>query len=97
RFGHRLNTIFHYEEDVLETKVPGMIIQPLMENAIKHGLYNMTGEVQIETSIHLEQRILIITISNPYEQDQFHNTNGTGFGLSSIQRRLFLIYGRTDL
>ncbi len=97
RFGHRLNTIFHYEEDVLETKVPGMIIQPLMENAIKHGLYNMTGEVQIETGIHLEQRILIITISNPYEQDQFHNTNGTGFGLSSIQRRLFLIYGRTDL
>ncbi|NGF56645.1 GHKL domain-containing protein [Parapedobacter sp. SGR-10] len=97
RFGHRLNTVFHYEEKVLKTKVPGMIIQPLMENAIKHGLYNLTGDVCIETHIHLEQQMLTISISNPYDKDQYTSTKGTGFGLSSVQRRLFLIYGRTDL
>jgi len=97
RFGHRLNTTFRYEEDLLQAKVPGMIIQPLMENAIKHGLYNVTGEVQIETHIYIDQHVLVISISNPYEPDQFHNSKGTGFGLSSIQRRLFLLYGRTDL
>ncbi|NGM90095.1 GHKL domain-containing protein [Parapusillimonas sp. SGNA-6] len=81
----------------MKTKVPGMIIQPLMENAIKHGLYNLTGDVCIETHIHLEQQMLTISISNPYDKDQYTSTKGTGFGLSSVQRRLFLIYGRTDL
>lgn len=97
RFGHRLNTTFVYEESVLTTKVPSMIVQPLMENAIKHGLYNVTGDVLIETKISLELHILNIEISNPYDSDQFYNAKGTGFGLTSIQRRLFLIYGRTDL
>lgn len=97
RFGHRLNTAFSYDENLLTTKLPSMIIQPLMENAIKHGLYNITGDVMIETNITLENQILIISISNPYDNDQFYNSKGTGFGLSSIQRRLFLIYSRTDL
>ncbi|MFZ4862846.1 sensor histidine kinase [Sphingobacterium sp. Mn56C] len=97
RFGHRLNTAFTYKDEVLAAKVPGMIVQPLMENAIKHGLYNVTGDVSIETHIRLEQYMLSIEITNPYDQDQFYNSKGTGFGLTSIQRRLFLIYGRTDL
>lgn len=97
RFGHRLNTSFEYEEELLITKVPSMIIQPLMENAIKHGLYNITGDVLIQTSIIFENQMLIVSISNPYDNDQFYNAKGTGFGLSSVQRRLFLIYGRTDL
>jgi len=97
RFGHRLNTIFNYDDDILNSKVPAMIVQPLMENAIKHGLYNVTGDVLIETSITLEHQMLTIAISNPYDEDQFYNTKGTGFGLTSIQRRLFLLYSRTDL
>lgn len=97
RFGHRLKTNFEYEEEVLQTKVPAMIIQPLMENAIKHGLYNIVGNVEINTRIWLENNLLHIEITNPYDTDQFYNKKGTGFGLSSIQRRLFLIYSRTDL
>ncbi|TJY65956.1 ATPase [Sphingobacterium alkalisoli] len=97
RFGHRLNTAFHYDEDILHAKVPSMIVQPLMENAIKHGLYNVTGDVLIETHIALENKILTIEISNPFESDQYQNKKGNGFGLTSIHRRLFLIYSRTDL
>ncbi len=97
RFGHRLNTTFEYDETILNTKVPVMIIQPLMENAIKHGLYNITGDVMIETVIKLHNKMLSISISNPYDEDQFYNNKGTGFGLTSIQRRLFLLYTRTDL
>jgi len=41
--------------------------------------------------------MLYITITNPFDNDQFETKKGTGFGLSSIQRRLFLLYGRTDL
>jgi len=97
RFGHRLNTAFKYDERILHAKVPAMIVQPLMENAIKHGLYNITGDVCIETNLTLENQMLTISISNPFDEDQFYNNKGTGFGLSSIQRRLFLLYSRTDL
>lgn len=97
RFGHRLNTTFDYEEKVLNAKVPAMIVQPLMENAIKHGLYNVTGDVCIQSNILLENHMLTISISNPFDEDQFFNNKGTGFGLSSVQRRLFLLYSRTDL
>lgn len=97
RFGHRLNAVFNYDEEVFHAKVPAMIVQPLMENAIKHGLYNVTGDVLIEIAITLENQMLTIAISNPFDEDQFYNNKGTGFGLTSIQRRLFLLYSRTDL
>lgn len=97
RFGHRLKTTFDYDEEILDAKVPVMIIQPLLENAIKFGLYNVTGEVHIGVEAKKEDNMLIIEISNPFEIDQFENKKGTGFGLTSIQRRLYLLFGRTDL
>ena len=97
RFGHRLTTPFHIQENVEGAQVPPMIIQPLLENAIKFGLYNVIGEVEITIDIRLENHLLYITITNPFDTDQFETRKGTGFGLSSIQRRLFLLYGRTDL
>lgn len=97
RFGHRLTTTFHIEEQAKKAKVPSMIIQPLLENAIKFGLYNVIGEVEITVHIRLENYLLYIAITNPFDTDQFEGRKGTGFGLSSIQRRLFLLYSRTDL
>lgn len=97
RFGHRLSTGIHVQNGLEQAKVPPMIIQPLLENAIKFGLYNIIGEVNINIDIQLSQHMLYITITNPFDSSQFENHKGTGFGLSSIQRRLFLLYGRTDL
>ncbi|EFK57820.1 sensor histidine kinase [Sphingobacterium spiritivorum] len=97
RFGHRLNTEVHFPEELSETKLPTMIIQPLLENAIKFGLYNITGDVLIKVEVSYADNLLWIRITNPIENDQYENTKGTGFGLSSVQRRLFLIFGRTDL
>ncbi len=97
RFGHRLSINFHLQEEANTAKVPCMIIQPLLENAIKFGLYNVIGNVEITIDIKLENYMLWITITNPFDSDQFETKKGTGFGLSSIQRRLFLLYSRTDL
>jgi len=97
RFGHRLSTEFDYDEEVFNAKIPVMILQPLVENAIKFGLYNVTDQVTIKTRIYLENNLLTIEISNPFEMDQPEQKKGTGFGLTSIQRRLFLLFGRTDL
>jgi len=97
RFGHRLNTEVSFPEELADKKLPTMIIQPLLENAIKFGLYNITGDVLIKVEVSFVDHLLWIQITNPIESDQFENTKGTGFGLSSVQRRLFLIFGRTDL
>lgn len=97
RFGHRLTTVFHMQEEAKSAKVPSLIIQPLLENAIKFGLYNVIGEVEISIDIRLEDYMLHINITNPFDADQFESRKGTGFGISSIQRRLFLLYSRTDL
>ncbi len=97
RFGHRLTTTFAQQEKSSTSKVPSMIIQPLLENAIKFGLYNVIGNVEITVDIQLHNYMLYITITNPFDSDQFETKKGTGFGLSSIKRRLFLLYSRTDL
>jgi sensor histidine kinase YesM len=67
-----------------------------LENAIKYGLYGITEEVSINLSISKNQNYLMISISNPYDPEGAPG-KGTGFGLSSVDRRLFLLFGRKDL
>ena len=97
RFGHRLATQITYDEECLETKLPAMIIQPLVENAIKYGLYDTTEGVTISVSCTYRDRLLEIQIENPYDSESNKPRRGTGFGLRGIERRLFLLFGRTDL
>lgn len=76
--------------------IPPFLLQPLLENAIKFGLYGKTGSVTISAHIWLEEQILNISISNPYDATS-SSPKGTGFGLEGIRRRLELLYARTDL
>lgn len=96
RFGYRLITRFDTEEESLSSKIPPLILQPLMENAIKFGLYGTTGEVDIELKAGMEGHYLVVRVTNPYEQDM-QTQRGTGFGLKSVRRRLYLLFGRDDL
>lgn len=96
RFGHRLKINFDIEQVAESLQLPQLIIQPLLENAIKYGLYGITDEVSIDLSISKNQNYLLISISNPYDPE-VAPAKGTGFGLSSVDRRLFLLFGRKDL
>lgn len=97
RFGHRLHIHIDHDDDVLSTKIPAMILQPLVENAIKHGLYNVTENVTISIKCALDNKTLYVSIENPFDPGESIPSKGTGFGLTSIQRRLFLLFGRNDL
>ncbi|WP_017256882.1 sensor histidine kinase [Pedobacter arcticus] len=97
RFGNRLNTQISADDTVLSKTLPPMLLQPLVENAIKFGLYDTLDEVTINISAISQHRYLQITITNPFDPQTSHTNKGTGFGLSSTQRRLQLIYNRTDL
>ena len=97
RFGHRLNTTIEIDENI-EAQVPAMILQPVVENAIKFGLYDTTGTVDINIKVTHSNNSVSIEVSNPFDPStRSANDKGTGFGLNSIQRRLYLLYARNDL
>ena len=97
RFGHRLQTEISYSDEVLQYKLPALLLQPVVENAIKFGLYDTTGEVLITLDASIENNYLKIQLRNPFDPETSPPHKGTGFGLSSIQRRLFLLFARQDL
>lgn len=97
RFGHRLNVDIHIDETIRDSQLPAMIVQPLLENAIKYGLYDTISQVDIKINVQRKDNMLMIQISNPFDPENIHIQKSSGFGLRSVERRLFLIYGRTDL
>lgn len=97
RFGHRLVTEVKADDTALEMKLPSLLLQPVLENAIKFGLYDTVGEVVIKVAARVDQNNLIIEIKNPFDPSSAAPKSGTGFGLSSIQRRLSLLFYRNDL
>jgi len=96
RFGHRLKVNIDCKDDLLSWKLPPLILQPIMENAIKFGLYGTTENLVITFGCKAEDNTMQVTINNPYDSDM-QPPKGTGFGLRSVRRRLFLLYARMDL
>ncbi|MDR0793065.1 MAG: histidine kinase [Chitinophagaceae bacterium] len=96
RFGHRLNVEEKIEPGFETVKIPPFLLQPLVENAIKYGLYGTTGAVIVTISAQKINRELIFSIVNPFDATGV-TPHGTGFGLDSVRRRLYLLYARNDL
>lgn len=96
RFGHRLEVDLDVAEEVEALKIPQLLIQPLLENAIKHGLYGTTEQVKISLKANRVNNYLELILENPFDPNH-SSPKGTGFGLSSVERRLFLLFGRKDL
>lgn len=96
RFGHRLQVEIESSTDIGDSKLPQLLIQPLLENAIKHGLYGLTGEVKILLKTSSDVNYLKVEVENPFDPES-SPPGGTGFGLDSVKRRLELLFGRTDL
>jgi LytS/YehU family sensor histidine kinase len=96
RFGHRLDTAFNVQEEAEDLVLPVLLLQPIVENAIKFGLYDTTDDIVIKLVAERVEGELHLTVQNPFDPETTA-PKGTGFGLSSIQRRLYLLFGRTDL
>lgn len=96
RFGYRLKTEMDISEESLAWKIPSLLLQPLMENAIKFGLYGTTGEVVISLRARIADKHLVIAVMNPFDADMQMQA-GTGFGLNAVKRRLYLLFARNDL
>lgn len=96
RFGHRLDVQIDCDEQIHLWLVPPLLIQPLVENAIKFGLYGTTDKVVISMKVLRTGDTVQVEISNPFDSDM-QPSEGSGFGLTGLKRRLYLIYARNDL
>jgi two-component system LytT family sensor kinase len=96
RFGNRLDCEFDLQPDCLEMDVPAMLLQPLYENAIKHGLYESIEPVCINTHCLASPHKLEISVSNNFDPDSTP-IKGEGVGLENIRNKLLLFYNRNDL
>lgn len=96
RFGHRLCVESSFQDDIGHCKIPTLLLQPLVENAIKFGLYGTTGAVTIQVRAAAEESLLLLSITNPTDEDT-RPQKGNGFGISGLKRRLYLLFARNDL
>jgi len=94
RFGEKIM----YETDIapecLSLKIPSMLLQPLFENAIKHGVYESVQAVRINVKITATEQFMTFNINNEYDTENSSAKKGSGTGLNNIRERLRLTYGR---
>lgn len=96
RFGNKLQHIFNVSDKCLEKLVPAMILQPLFENAVKHGVYESTELVIITTNCISENGSLKINITNNFDPEA-KSRQGTGLGIKNISERLKLMFQQNNL
>jgi hypothetical protein len=94
RLGPRLRTGIEVDETVLKASIPALSIQPLVENAVKHGVAARTGDGFVRLAIKKEQNRVAVSVSNSGECDRrILGEPGKGIGLANVRRRLALCYG----
>jgi len=97
RFGHRLSTVLDIDPQEQDVRIPPMLLQPIVENAIKFGLYDTTEAITIRITGRKRADFFEIEIQNPFDPETSYPKVGTGFGLTSVKRRLYLLFARNDL
>ena len=98
RFQDRLKLNFEIENETLPAKVPALLLQPIVENAIKHGIAKIAegGAITVQTTKTNadEQPQLAIVISNDIPQANGQiKTEGYGIGIENVSNRLEHLYG----
>jgi hypothetical protein len=91
RFAGRVTLAWNIEEDALETPVPTLLLQPLLENAYKHGVERSREPVKIEVAAVKRGDELRVTITN--SDSTLSRAPSDGIGLRNCRERLELIYG----
>jgi two-component system LytT family sensor kinase len=94
RFKDRLNVVVHAEEEILDVKVPSLILQPLVENAVHHGIGKHKVSDTVDVSAKRNGDFLELEVRNYSSSLQDGGDgNGHGVGLRNTRARLEQMYG----
>lgn len=99
RFGERIKVDFNVSNDILHEKVPSFIVQPIVENSIKHGILKKATGGNIYINICKKDNELEFLIRDNgigMDKNRYEEVikNLTGTGLNNVNERLKLIYNR---
>jgi hypothetical protein len=92
RFGPRLQVERSIDESALECQVPPLVLQPLLENAVGHGIAGLIdgGTIRLDVARHGDR--LAIAVENPRDPDAMPRARG-GVGLENVRKRLAIVFG----
>jgi hypothetical protein len=93
RCGSRLTTRIEVSDACASCQVPPLILQPLVENAVRHGIHSRTDGGSVELTANCTDDTLVLTIENPYE-DGSPDDSGTGVGLKNVKHRIRTLFAR---
>ncbi len=95
RFPHRLRAVYDLPEGLEDAKVPGMILQPLVENSVKHAVAPTSDQVTITLAAREEYGRLVVTVSDdgPGAAASEGEKRGYGIGVANVQDRLEARFG----
>ena len=93
RLGDRLTVDWQLTDSTVDIKVPALILQPLVENAIYHGIESLAAGGTVSISDQLQDNILAVTVSNPVDPRRAKQHQGNKIALDNIKHRLQALYG----
>lgn len=93
RFEDRLKLQIEADERAMAGSMPTLLLQPLIENAIKHGVARIPGPAEITVSVTRKGSSLLFEVRNTSSRDYAASaSSGTGLGIRNLQERLATIY-----
>lgn len=99
RFEERLEVEINIPKELENLRVPALILQPIVENAVKHGISKAKagGKVEISANLNMEndKRFLVLTVHDSGAGFDDQDAKAKGIGLENIRQRLISHYGKT--
>jgi two-component system LytT family sensor kinase len=93
RFDDRLLITYSVDAAAEDVKVPRFLLQPLVENAVKHGMVTSPMPLRIEIRGWVDQNSLRIEVENSGHWSRSNTTEGVGLGMTNLKERLWTLYG----
>lgn len=93
RFSDRLRTEFAVDPEAMEAMVPQLLLQPLVENAIRHGARVEEGEGRVRIHVRREAELLCLSVEDSGPQPARGGPDSGGIGLANTRARLRHLYG----
>jgi two-component system sensor histidine kinase AlgZ len=92
RFGDRLRASFDVGEDALALGVPPLLLQPLVENAVHHGIAHLIEGGEVRVRARRNDEWLELAVENPCDPER-PSSRGAGVGLANVRGRLETLFG----